>query len=105
MKITTASAKQDLEAMLHGDGWTRDRFGHYRKTITWADKAGCHTKEFRFKMKKLACRIESLRRLPATDYSPATVHWANWRSFYYKELPGMLRDGQLVVGPLVVGRV
>lgn len=96
--------REQFEAVLVADGWEKDRFGHYQKTIQKHIPEGViHERKYRVKMQDLSCRIEVLIRYEATEYSPAKNEWARLGGDYYSKIV-QLDDGRIRVGTHFFGR-
>ena len=87
--------REQFEAVLVADGWKKDRFGHYQKTI--------RERKYRVKMQDLSCRIEVQVRYEATEYSPAKNEWVRLGGDYYSKIV-QLDDGRIRVGSHFFGR-
>lgn len=101
--------REQFEAVLVADGWEKDRFGHYqktvRKTIPHVDHPDgvIRERKYRVKMQDLSCRIEVQVRYEATEYSPAKNEWVRWGGDYYSKIV-QLDDGRIRVGTHFFGR-
>lgn len=103
--------REQFEAVLVADGWEKDRFGHYQKSITRRRPHVDYpvgqepevTTRYRVKMQDLSCRIEVQFRYDATEYSPAKNEWVRWGGDYYSKIV-QLDDGRIRVGTHFFGR-
>lgn len=101
--------REQFEAVLVADGWEKDRFGHYHKTVRWrtqlvdSPEVVIREREYRIKMQDLSCRIEVQIRYEASEYSPAKNEWARLGGDYYSKIV-QLDDGRIRVGSHFFGR-
>jgi uncharacterized protein (DUF1684 family) len=70
--------REELENWLISKGYSKDKFGHYQKTIGETD--------VRYKMQADSVRYEKRITFAATDYSPKQNEWLRLASGYYKSL-------------------
>ena len=87
--------REQFEEILKADGWERDRFGHYHKTVG--------ERKYRIKMQDLSFRIEVQVRHEATEYSPAKNAWVRLGGDYYSKIV-QLDDGRVRAGSYFFGR-
>ena len=66
--------RAELEAYLTRKGWTKDRWGHFRKST------------YRMKMQARSVRMESQVKHAAGQYSPASTSWVRLKSANYSAL-------------------
>lgn len=101
--------REQFEEILKADGWERDRFGHYHKTVLQSfrrddsSEVVTHERKYRVKLQDLSCRIEVRVRHEATEYSPAKNEWVRIGGDYYSKIV-QLDDGRVRVGPYFFGQ-
>lgn len=101
--------REQFEEILKADGWEKDRFGHYHKTvrkrIPHVDRPEgvISERKYRVKLQNLTCRIEVLVRYEATEYSSAKNEWVRLGGDYYSKIV-QLDDGRVRVGSYLFGR-
>lgn len=101
--------REQFEEILKAEGWERDRFGHYQKTVRKVVSRPDHPegvtreRKYRVKMQDLSCRIEVQVRYEATEYSPAKNEWVRLGGDYYSKIV-QLDDGRVRVGAYYFGR-
>lgn len=89
-----------LISVLSAHGWTRNRWGHFEKTVNFKHPTTqiITPRKMRVKLMKLACRIEVLR-----DDLGSEARWFKRASSYYHKIV-LQPDGRLRVGRLLIGR-
>lgn len=95
--------REELEATLAADGWQKDRFGHYKKSVMTTGRKGGPMegrqveRMYRVKMRKISCRVE------VRSATLKTAQWFPLTSGYYKNaMP--LEDGRYRIGTMIMGK-
>lgn len=73
-------------------GYTQDKYGHYRKTVT----SGAKSSVYRYKIQDISIRKEVQVHHAANEYGPASNEWIRIASGYISKLS--LNDKNQLVG-------